>query len=126
MPYGIGALFVNDGTALARAHAGSADYVQDVTAGGSLGFADLSPELSRAFRGLRVWLPLQLHGLRAFREQLAPPPEPLKLVLWDLLELLPDDDSRGPPEGVRPGEAAGPSGYAGEAGAIPAEARPVP
>jgi aromatic-L-amino-acid/L-tryptophan decarboxylase len=71
MPYGIGALLVKDGAALERAHSASAHYVQDVTADGSLGFADLSPELSRDFRGLRVWLPLQLHGVRAFREQLA-------------------------------------------------------
>ena len=70
MPYGIGALLVRDGRALARAHRESADYVQDVTHEGSLGFADLSPELSRDFRGLRVWLAVQLHGLAAFREQL--------------------------------------------------------
>ena len=41
-----------------------------MTDAGSLGFADLSPELSRDFRGLRLWLPLMLHGLAAFREQL--------------------------------------------------------
>jgi aromatic-L-amino-acid/L-tryptophan decarboxylase len=70
MPYGIGALLVRDARALAQAHRDSADYVQDVAHEGSLGFADLSPELSRDFRGLRVWLPLQLHGLAAFREQL--------------------------------------------------------
>jgi len=33
-------------------------------------FADLSPELTRPNRGLRLWLPLQLHGLAAFREAL--------------------------------------------------------
>jgi aromatic-L-amino-acid decarboxylase len=32
--------------------------------------ADYGPELSRDFRGLRVWLPLMLHGARAFREAL--------------------------------------------------------
>jgi aromatic-L-amino-acid decarboxylase len=46
---------------------------------GSLGFADLSPELSRDFRGLRVWLPLMLHGVAAFREQLG---EKLALARW--------------------------------------------
>jgi len=30
-------------------------------------FADLSPELSRPARGLRVWLPMKLHGASAFR-----------------------------------------------------------
>jgi aromatic-L-amino-acid decarboxylase len=33
-------------------------------------FTDYSPELSRDFRGLRVWLPVQLHGLAAFRSAL--------------------------------------------------------
>ena len=38
---------------------------------GEVNFTDLSPELSREFRGLRLWLPLQLHGVAAFREALA-------------------------------------------------------
>ena len=71
LPYGLGALLVRDGGALVRAHRESASYVQDVAEEGSLGFADLSPELSRDFRGLRLWLPLMLHGVAAFREQLA-------------------------------------------------------
>jgi aromatic-L-amino-acid decarboxylase len=71
LPYGIGALLVRDGGALLRAHRKSASYVQDVAEQGALGFADLSPELSRDFRGLRLWLPLMLHGVAAFREALA-------------------------------------------------------
>ncbi len=87
LPYGIGALAVREGEALLRAHHESASYVQDVRAEGSLGFADLSPELSRDFRGLRLWLPIQLHGLDAFREQLA---EKLALARW-AYEQLRDD-----------------------------------
>jgi aromatic-L-amino-acid decarboxylase len=71
LPYGTGCLLVRDAEALRRAHQGSADYLQDAQAeldGPS--FADLSPELSRDFRGLRLWLPIQLHGLGAFRTQL--------------------------------------------------------
>jgi aromatic-L-amino-acid decarboxylase len=87
LPYGLGALLVRDGGALARAHRESASYVQDVTDEGSLGFADLSPELSRDFRGLRLWLPLMLHGVAAFREQLA---EKLSLARWAYDELSAD------------------------------------
>jgi len=71
LPYGIGCLLVRDRKALLHAHRESAGYLQDVEgAAGTESFADLSPELSRDFRGLRLWLPLQLHGLRPFREQL--------------------------------------------------------
>jgi aromatic-L-amino-acid decarboxylase len=84
LPYGLGALVVRDGAALARAHRDAASYVQDVGSEGSLGFADLSPELSRDFRGLRLWLPLQLHGLAAFRQQLD---EKLSLARWAFDEL---------------------------------------
>jgi aromatic-L-amino-acid decarboxylase len=87
LPYGLGALLVRDGGALARAHRGTASYVQDVAEEGSLGFADLSPELSRDFRGLRLWLPLVLHGVSAFREQLG---EKLRLARW-AYEALCDD-----------------------------------
>ncbi|HVO12794.1 MAG TPA: aminotransferase class V-fold PLP-dependent enzyme [Vicinamibacteria bacterium] len=87
LPYGIGALLVRDGAALARAHRESAHYVQDVIEEGSLGFADLSPELSRDFRGLRVWLPIQLHGLEAFRQQAA---EKLRLARWAYEQLAAD------------------------------------
>jgi aromatic-L-amino-acid decarboxylase len=87
LPYGLGALLVRDGSALVRAHGESASYVQDVAEEGSLGFADLSPELSRDFRGLRLWLPLMLHGLAAFREQLA---EKLALARWLYEELRAD------------------------------------
>jgi aromatic-L-amino-acid/L-tryptophan decarboxylase len=87
LPYGLGALLVRDGAALARAHRESTSYVQDVTDEGSLGFADLSPELSRDFRGLRLWLPLMLHGVAAFREQLA---EKLALARWAYEQLAAD------------------------------------
>jgi aromatic-L-amino-acid decarboxylase len=72
LPYGTGCLLVRDGEALRRAHEGSAHYLQDVAAGEeeTVNFTDLSPELSRDFRGLRLWLPLQLHGVASFREQL--------------------------------------------------------
>ncbi len=70
LPYGTGLLLVKDGEALRRAHSAGldADYLRDVSAGEN--FTDYSPELSREHRGLRLWLPLVLHGARAFREAL--------------------------------------------------------
>jgi aromatic-L-amino-acid/L-tryptophan decarboxylase len=72
LPYGTGCLLVRDGRSLLEAHAaGPAQYLQDLAREGeSRNFSDYSPELSRDFRGLRVWLPLKLHGLGVFREAL--------------------------------------------------------
>lgn len=71
LPYGTGALIVRDGAALRFAHQSQADYLQDLAPDSVLpNYNEYSPELSREFRGLRVWLPLQLHGVSAFREAL--------------------------------------------------------
>jgi aromatic-L-amino-acid decarboxylase len=80
IPYGTGSLLVKDGELLRRAHVMSADYIQDhPVPEDEWDTADYSPELSRSFRGLRVWLPLKLFGVRAFRENLA---EKLWLTQW--------------------------------------------
>jgi glutamate/tyrosine decarboxylase-like PLP-dependent enzyme len=68
LPYGTGAVVARDGQALLDAFSASADYIRpfgDDEVGPSPG--DLSPELTRHFRALRLWLPLQLAGVRAFR-----------------------------------------------------------
>ena len=71
LPYGSGALLARDGAALARAPSLDADYLQDLDRSTGLpDYSSLSPELSRGFRGLRLWLPLQLHGVQAFRDAL--------------------------------------------------------
>jgi aromatic-L-amino-acid decarboxylase len=65
------------------------DYLQDLAPEGDIpNFTDYSPELSRDFRGLRVWLPLKLHGVSAFRAALD---EKLDLtqVLYDALKSEP-------------------------------------
>ena len=68
LPYGTGCLLVRDRRRLREAHMVGADYLQDLAPeAGIPNFADYSPELSRDFRGLRVWLPLMLHGVEAFR-----------------------------------------------------------
>jgi aromatic-L-amino-acid decarboxylase len=71
LPYGTGGLVVRDGAALRDAHYEGAAYLQDLPPTGDLpNYADHSPELSRDFRGLRVWMPLKLHGVAAFRDAL--------------------------------------------------------
>jgi len=80
LPYGSGSLLVKDGELLRRSHMMSAEYLQDhETPEGEVSPAEYSPELSRAYRGLRVWLPLKLYGVRAFRENLE---EKLRLAGW--------------------------------------------
>jgi glutamate/tyrosine decarboxylase-like PLP-dependent enzyme len=68
LPYGTGAVLVRDGNQLLHAFSASADYIRPLgesEVGPSP--ADLSPELTRHFRALRLWLPLQLAGVAAFR-----------------------------------------------------------
>jgi aromatic-L-amino-acid decarboxylase len=71
LPYGTGSLLVREGKLLRDAHQVGADYLQDLAPEEEIpNFTDYSPELSRDFRGLRVWLPLMLHGVGAFRSAL--------------------------------------------------------
>jgi aromatic-L-amino-acid decarboxylase len=85
VPYGTGALLVRDGAALAEAHSTSADYMADWEFGaGYVDFSQLGPELSRDVRGLRVWLPLKMHGIEPFRANLR---EKLDLARWAAEEL---------------------------------------
>jgi aromatic-L-amino-acid decarboxylase len=72
LPYGTGCVLVRDGADLKAPHAHESAYLpatphelegQD--------FSEHSPELSRDFRGLRVWLSLQTFGARAFRDALS-------------------------------------------------------
>ena len=78
-----------DGKALRQAHSvEEAGYLQDLaTKGESLNFSDYSPELSRDFRGLRVWLPVKLHGLDAFRVALDEKLDLARLLFEALREL---------------------------------------
>jgi len=68
LPYGTGAALVRDGKLLQEAFSASADYIRPLgesEVGPSP--ADLSPELTRHFRAMRLWLPLQIAGVAAFR-----------------------------------------------------------
>ena len=85
LPYGTGGLVVRDATTLRRAHSLHADYLPAMQEEEELvDFCEISPELSRDFRGLRVWLPLKMFGIDVFREQLD---EKLDLTLWATEEL---------------------------------------
>ena len=68
LPYGTGAVVARDGRSLFDAFSASADYIRPLGESGiGPSPADLSPELTRHFRALRLWLPLQLAGVAAFR-----------------------------------------------------------
>lgn len=80
LPYGTGAVLVRDRKTLLAAHSSHADYLPEMQDDPELyDFCELSPELSRDFRGLRVWLPLKMHGIDVFRDQLE---EKLRLTEW--------------------------------------------
>lgn len=67
LPYGVGAVLVKDSEAVLHANYYTANYMQDGASEEMLQSpANVSPELTKHFRGLRVWLPLQIHGIDPF------------------------------------------------------------
>ena len=88
-PFGLGAALIRDGEHLYRSHYYTADYLQDrAFHRQELSPADVSPELTRHFRALRLWLPLKLIGVAPFRAMLSE-----KLLLtryaWQRLQSTP-------------------------------------
>ena len=71
LPYGSGIVVVRDAAPLMAAHSYAGNYMQDaLREPEEVSPADVSPELSKHFRGLRMWLPLILLGTAPFRAAL--------------------------------------------------------
>lgn len=71
LSYGLGAVLVKNVQALQKSHQYQANYMQDAFINPEdLSPAELSPELTKHFRGMRMWLPLQLLGIQPFKQAL--------------------------------------------------------
>ncbi len=67
LPYGVGAVLVKNSLSVLHSHYYTANYMQDGQNEELIQSpANLSPELTKHFRGLRVWLPLKFHGIETF------------------------------------------------------------
>lgn len=87
LPYGTGAVLVARRRWLTAAFSSPADYLPEPDPD-AIDFSEMSPELSRGLRGLRLWLPLKLLGIGPFVEHLD---EKLDLARWaaDRLSVMP-------------------------------------
>lgn len=81
VPYGLGGLLVKDQGHRDLHHQGAMDYMPEAD---HLDYADITPELSRDPRGLRLWLPIKIFGIEPFRVNLE---EKLKLAQYTFAEL---------------------------------------
>jgi aromatic-L-amino-acid decarboxylase len=89
LPYGTGSLLVKNVDTLRRVHRLPAPYLPSTSEKlETVEPSEISPELTREFRALRIWLPLKMHGIGIFRDNLE---EKLSLTRWlsDALHSLP-------------------------------------
>lgn len=71
LPYGSGCVLVKDKEAVFASHRVSANYMQDTLEEEfPIDPSDVSPELTKHFRALRMWLPLKTYGVAPFRAAL--------------------------------------------------------
>lgn len=103
LPYGTGCLIIKNPQSMYFSDSGSKTYMPPryhpqmgvEKEMGPMDFADVTPELSRDYRGLRVWLPIKMLGIQPFILNLE---EKLELSKWlhqqlqskTKLQVLPD------------------------------------
>jgi aromatic-L-amino-acid decarboxylase len=87
LPYGTGCLLARDQNHLRQAHELRGEYLMPGPEEEFFDLSDISPELTRSARGLRVWLPLMLHGVEPFRSNLEEKLD-LTVLAADRLRLL--------------------------------------
>lgn len=97
LPFGTGAVVVRDRADLVEAFGEEADYLRDLSPGEQPDLAELTPELTRPWRGAQLWLPLKVHGLAPFVEALD---ADLDLAAWahDELAAMPGVTTCGAPD----------------------------
>lgn len=67
LPYGSGAVLVKDAKAVLHSNVSTGNYLQDTRSEDlAKDPSNVSPELTKHFRGMRMWLPLQLYGIKPF------------------------------------------------------------
>lgn len=99
-PFGSGAVLLRDGARLSSSLSATGAYMSDASHladGAAVDPHQQSLELSRHFRGLRLWLPLQLCGVSPFRSALE---EKLLLALyaWEQLQEQPGFETLNKPD----------------------------
>jgi glutamate/tyrosine decarboxylase-like PLP-dependent enzyme len=67
LPFGSGAVLLREGKLLLASNSSRASYLVDTDGAEDISPADTGIELTRPNRGLRMWLPLQLHGIAPFK-----------------------------------------------------------
>lgn len=74
LPYEVACTLIRDGKKHTATFEHHADYLAEIGGGiatGPVMFADYSPQLSRSFRALKVWLNIQAYGIDRFADAIA-------------------------------------------------------